>query len=54
MVAVGTPADHGTSYGVLIGSLPLHVVEHAAQVRQLLTTAGVIVRPMPGDSGYTE
>src|SRR4051794_21952744 len=32
--------------GVLIGGLPLHVVEHAAQIRQFLTAAGVRVRPM--------
>lgn len=44
---------HGLLYGVLIGSLPLHVVEHASQVRQFLTAAGVKVRPMPGDHGYT-
>jgi hypothetical protein len=44
---------HGTPYGVIIGSLPLHVVEHASQIRQFLTAAGVRVRPMPGDRGYT-
>jgi hypothetical protein len=43
----------GILYGVLIGSLPLHVVEHAAQIRQFLTAAGVTVRPMPGDQGYS-
>jgi hypothetical protein len=26
---------------VLIGSIPLHVVEHAAQIRQFITAAGV-------------
>jgi hypothetical protein len=30
----------------------LHVVEHASQIRQFLTAAGVTVRPMPGDRGY--
>ena len=44
---------HGTLYGVLVGSLPSHLVEHAAQIRQFLTAAGVKVRPMPGDQGYT-
>ncbi|UAB92485.1 hypothetical protein Dvina_29510 [Dactylosporangium vinaceum] len=44
---------HGTLFGVLVGGLPLHVVEHAAQLRQHLTAAGVTVRPMPGDRGYT-
>ena len=44
---------HGTLYGVLVGSLPSHLVEHAAQIRQFLTTAGVEVRPMPGDQRYT-
>jgi hypothetical protein len=42
----------GMTYGVLIASLPLHTIEHAAQVRQFLTAAGVRVRPMPGDRGY--
>jgi hypothetical protein len=38
------PSTHrygGTPFGVLIGSIPLHVVEHAAQIRQFLTAAGV-------------
>jgi hypothetical protein len=43
---------HGTIYGVLVGSLPLHVVEHASQIRQFLTAAGIKVQPMPGDRGY--
>jgi hypothetical protein len=43
---------HGTLYAVLVGSIPLHVVEHASQVRQFLTAAGVKVQPMPGDRGY--
>jgi len=44
--------DHGTLFGVMVGSIPLHVVEHASQIRQLLTSAGVKVQPMPGDRGY--
>jgi hypothetical protein len=40
---------HGMLYGVIVGSLPLHVLEHAAQIRQFLTAAGVNVQPMPGD-----
>jgi hypothetical protein len=43
---------HPMPYGVLLGSLPLHVVEHASQVRQFLTGAGVKVQPMPGDRAY--
>jgi hypothetical protein len=39
-------------FGVIVGSLPLHVVEHACQIRQFLTTAGVKVQPMPGDRGH--
>lgn len=31
----------GTPYGVILGTLPLHVVEHASQIRQFLTAAGV-------------
>jgi hypothetical protein len=49
----GTHRYHGTLFGVLVGSVPLHVVEHAAQIRQFLTAAGVNVQPMPGDHGYT-
>ena len=44
---------HDAPYGVLIGATPLHVVEHASQVRQFLTARGVRVRPMPGDRGHT-
>jgi hypothetical protein len=44
--------SHGVQYGVLVGSIPLHVVEHASQVRQFLTSVGVTVQPMPGDRGY--
>ena len=43
---------HGKPYGEIVGSLPLHVVEHASQIRQFLTAAGVKVQPMPGDRGY--
>ncbi len=44
--------DHGMLFGVIVGSIPLHVVEHASQIRQFLTAAGVKVQPMPGDRGY--
>jgi hypothetical protein len=43
---------HGKLYGDLVGGIPLHVVEHASQIRQFLTAAGVTVQPMPGDHGY--
>jgi hypothetical protein len=43
---------HGTPYGVIVGRMPLHVLEHASQIRQFLTAAGVTVQPMPGDRGY--
>jgi DinB superfamily len=49
------PSTHryeGMQYGVIVGRMPLHVVEHASQIRQFLTAAGVRVRPMPGDRGY--
>lgn len=49
------PREHrmeGMPYGVLLGSMPLHVVEHASQIRQFLTAAGITVRPMPGDRRY--
>ena len=39
-------------YGVLVGGIPLHVVEHSSQIRQFLTAAGVKVQPMPGDREY--
>jgi len=42
----------GTLYGVIVGGIPLHVLEHASQIRQFLTSAGVKVRSMPGDRGY--
>lgn len=50
------PSTHryqGMAFGVIVGNVPGHVVEHAAQIRQFLTAAGVKVRPMPGDRGYT-
>jgi hypothetical protein len=42
----------GTLYGVIVGGLPMHVVEHASQIRQFLTASGIRVRPMPGDRAY--
>lgn len=45
---------HGTPYGVIVGGLPLHVVEHASQIRQFLSAAGVKVQPMPGDRTYAK
>jgi len=44
---------HGMLFGLIVGGIPLHVVEHASQIRQFLTAAGLIVQPMPGDRGYT-
>ena len=44
---------HGMLFAVIVGSMPLHLVEHASQIRQFLTAAGVTVQPMPGDRGYT-
>lgn len=32
---------HGTLFGVIVGGIPLHVVEHASQIRQFLAAAGV-------------
>jgi hypothetical protein len=43
---------HGMLFGVIVGKMPLHVVEHASQIRQFLTAAGVNVQPVPGDRGY--
>lgn len=43
---------HGAAFAVLVGGIPGHVTEHAAQIRQFLTAAGVGVRPLPGDRGY--
>jgi hypothetical protein len=44
--------NHGMLYGVKVGGIPLHVIEHASHMRQFLTSAGVKVRPMPGDRRY--
>jgi hypothetical protein len=44
---------HGMLYGVIVGRIPLHVLEHASQIRQFLTAAGVTVQPMPGDRGHS-
>ena len=45
---------HGMLFAVIVGSMPLHVVEHASQIRQFpLTAAGARVQAMPGDRGYT-
>jgi hypothetical protein len=48
----GAHRYHGMLYGVIVGSVPLHVLEHAAQIRQFLTAAGITVQLMPGDRGY--
>jgi hypothetical protein len=48
----GAHRYQGMLYGVIVGRMPLHVLEHAAQIRQFLTAAGVRVQPMPGDRGY--
>ena len=48
-----THRRHGTPFGMLVGGMTLHVVEHASQIRQFLTAAGVKVQPMAGDRGYT-
>jgi hypothetical protein len=40
-------------FAVIVGSMPLHLVEHASQIRQYLTTSGATVQPMPGDRRYT-
>ncbi len=44
----------GTAYVVVVGGMPLHVLEHASQIRQFLTALGVKVQPMPGDRGHSE
>jgi hypothetical protein len=48
----GTHRYAGAEYGEIVSGIPLHVVEHAAQIRQFLTNAGVAVQPMPGDRGF--
>jgi hypothetical protein len=45
---------HGTMFGVIVGTVPLHLVEHASQIRQYLTAAGLKVQRMPGDRGYRD
>lgn len=35
-----------TLFGVIVGSLPLHTLEHATQIRQFLTAAGVKAQPL--------
>ncbi|HEY1829902.1 MAG TPA: hypothetical protein VGG38_06650 [Acidimicrobiales bacterium] len=49
-----THRRRGLLYGVIVGGIPLHVLEHASQIRQFLTVTGVSVQPMPGDRGYAE
>jgi hypothetical protein len=46
--------NHGVLYGEVVGGIPMHVIEHASQIRQFLTSSGVKVRPMPGDRGYVQ
>jgi hypothetical protein len=44
------PISHryrGTLYAQRVGSIPLHIVEHASQIRQFLTAAGVKPEPQP-------
>ena len=36
---------HGTLFGVMIGGIPLHIVEHASQIRQFITAAGMKAQP---------
>jgi hypothetical protein len=44
----------GTPFGVIVGSLPLHTLEHATQIRQFIRAAGVKPQPAsirePGSS----
>jgi hypothetical protein len=47
-----THRDHGSLFGVIVGGIPLHIMEHASQIRQFLTSAGVKVQRVPGDRGY--
>jgi hypothetical protein len=48
----GSHRTKGLRFGVLLAGVPLHVVEHASQIRQFLTSEDVEVRPMPGDRRY--
>ena len=55
-VARPLPGPHrcqGILCGAIVGRIPLHALEHASQIRQFLTAAGVKLQPMPGDRGYT-
>jgi hypothetical protein len=50
------PSTHryaGTAFGMIVGTIPGHVIEHAAQIRQFLAASGVKVSPMPGDRRYS-
>jgi hypothetical protein len=38
-------------YAEIVAGVPLHVVEHASQIRQFLTSSAVRVQPMAGDRG---
>jgi hypothetical protein len=48
------PFDENTysSPNRMFTKVPLHIVEHASQIRQFLTAAEAKVQPMPGDRGY--
>ena len=48
----GTHRYHGMLFGETVGGIPLHVVEHACQIRQFLSAARVKVQPMPDDREY--
>lgn len=48
------PADHryaGQPYVMIVGGIPQHTVEHASQIRQFLTSAGV--KPSPAARAAT-
>ncbi len=47
-----THRHHPMLFGEIVGGMPLHTVEHATQIRQFLSAAGVKVQPMPGDRDY--
>jgi len=36
---------HGTLFGVIVGGIPLHVVEHASQIGQFVAAAGASPQP---------
>lgn len=48
----GTHRYAGAAYAEIVAGVPLHLVEHASQIRQFLTSSGVKVKPMPGDRAY--